>query len=67
LDHVIVLNERHLHRIVLDYLKYYHRVRAHLSFDRNAPIPRTVEPVAAGMVVAEPMVGALHHRYRRVA
>jgi putative transposase len=67
LDHVIILNERHLHRIMSDYLDYYHRVRPHLSLDRNAPVPRMVEPVAAGKVVSEPMVGGLHHRYRRVA
>src|SRR5271166_4824712 len=67
LDHLIVLHERHLHRIVSSYLEYYHRARTHLSLGRNAPIPRTVESVATGRVVAEPMVGGLHHRYRRVA
>jgi transposase InsO family protein len=67
LDHVIVLTERHFHRIVCDYLDYYHRLRPHLSLDRNAPVPRMVEPVAAGEVVSEPVVGGLHHHYRRVA
>ncbi len=66
-DHVLVLNERHLHRMVSEYLDYYHRARAHLSLDRNAPVPRAVEPVAKGRVVSESMVGGLHHRYRRVA
>jgi transposase InsO family protein len=68
LDHVLVLNERHLHRIVSGYLTYYHNSRAHLSLDRNAPVPRAVEPVSNGGVVSEAMVGGLHHRYyRRVA
>jgi transposase InsO family protein len=67
LDHVIVLNERHLHRIVSAYLTYYHQARAHLSLGRNAPVPRAVEPAANGGVVSVPMVGGLHHRYRRVA
>jgi transposase InsO family protein len=66
LDHVIVLNERHLHRIVSAYLAYYHQVRPHLSLARNAPVPREVEPLGTGPVVCEPMVGGLHHRYRRV-
>jgi transposase InsO family protein len=66
LNHVIVLNERHLHRIVSEYLTYYHRARTHLSLGRNAPVPRAVEP-ATGRVVSEPMVGGLHRRYRRVA
>jgi transposase InsO family protein len=68
LNYVIVLNERHLHRIVSGYLTYYHTSRAHLSLDRNAPVPRAVEPVSNGRVVSQAMVGGLHHRYyRRVA
>jgi transposase InsO family protein len=67
LNHVIVLNARHLQRIVANYLAYYHQARPHLSLERNAPAPREVEPPARGPVVGEPMVGGLHHRYRRVA
>ena len=67
LDHVIVLNERHLKRILTDYFDYYHNDRAHLSLDRNAPMPREVEPPSEGEVVSIPMVGGLHHRYTRCA
>ena len=67
LNHVIVLNERHLMRILRVYLAYYHESRTHLSLDRNAPISREVEPPHRGRVVAIPQVGGLHHRYRRVA
>jgi transposase InsO family protein len=67
LDHVVVLNERHLHRIVSEYLTYYHWARTHLSLGRNAPAPRAIEAATAGHVVSEPMVGGLHHRYRRAA
>ncbi len=67
LRHVIILNERHLKRILHSYLEYYHHSRTHLSLDRNAPVPREVEPGGRGMVVAIPMVGGLHHRYRRAA
>jgi hypothetical protein len=67
LNHVIVLNERHLHCIVSDYLAYYHQARPHLSLQRNAPIPRAVESAGMGPVVGVPMVGGLHHRYWRVA
>jgi transposase InsO family protein len=38
LNHVIVRNERHRHRIVSDYLAYYHHARPRLSLDRNAPV-----------------------------
>ena len=44
LDHVIVFNEAHLIRILTAYFEYYHLSRTHLSLDRNAPLPRTVEP-----------------------
>ena len=67
LDRVIVLNERHLHRLLSSYLTYYHQARPHMSLDHNAPEPRAVEGPERGRVVAEPMVGGLHHRYRRVA
>ena len=67
LDHVIVLDERHLHRILRSYLDYYTRSRTHLSLDRNAPIERDVEPPCHGRVVSIPQVGGLHHRYRRAA
>ncbi len=65
LDHVIVLGENHLRRIVSDYLTYYHEIRPHQSLDQNAPIPRKVDPPQNGRVISTPMVGGLHHRYTR--
>ncbi len=67
LDHVIVLNENHLHRILSEYVRYYNESRTHLSLERNSPEPREVEPPGKGKVVAIPHVGGLHHRYTRVA
>ena len=67
LDHVIVLNEAHLIRILTSYFGYYHKSRTHLSLNRNAPDPREVEPVEKGRVIAIPQVGGLHHRYTRAA
>jgi len=67
LDHVIILNEQHLRRILRSYFEYYHRSRTHLSLDRNSPVTRDVEPPSWGKVIAIPQVGGLHHRYRRAA
>jgi putative transposase len=67
LDHVIVLDEAHLKRVLGSYFSYYHRARTHRSLDDNAPCPRAVEPPGRGRVVAIPQVGGLHHRYARVA
>ena len=67
LNYMIVLNERHLRRILSSYFEYYHNSRTHLSLDRNSPIEREVEPPELGRVIAIPQVGGLHHRYRRAA
>ena len=67
LDHLIVWNEEHLRRVLSEYFDYYHKARCHLSLARNTPIPRAVEPPSLGPVVSIPMVGGLHHRYKRAA
>ncbi|MCP4250323.1 MAG: transposase family protein [bacterium] len=67
LDHLIVLNEAHLQRILASYFEYYHHSRPHLSLERNAPTPRHVEHPSEGKVIAIPQVGGLHHRYTRAA
>jgi putative transposase len=67
LDHVIVLNEAGLRRILKSYFEYYERTRTHLSLGKDAPISRPVQPVGTGRIVAIPQVGGLHHRYERVA
>jgi transposase InsO family protein len=66
-DHVIVLGEKHLGRILTAYLSYYHESRTHLSLDKDAPEPRAVHPPAMGKIVELPEVGGLHHRYERRA
>ncbi len=67
LDHMIVFNEAQLQRILKSYFAYYHKSRAHLSLERNAPVPRRVEHPSEGKVIAIPQVGGLHHRYTRAA
>ena len=67
LDHVIVVNETGLSRLLTRYLTYYHQSRTHLSLDKDAPQPRRIAPPMCGPVVACPQVGGLHHRYDRRA
>ena len=67
LDHVVVLNETHLRRLLSAYLIYYHGARTHLSLEKDAPEPRPVERLDEGRIVETPMVGGLHHRYGRRA
>ena len=67
LDHVLVLSESHLRRILTGYFAYYHRTRTHLSLTKDAPDGRLVEPPELGGVVPIREVGGLHHRYVRRA
>jgi len=67
LDHVIVLNEQHLRRILRRYFDYYHRSRCHLSLEGDAPEPRAVQGPELGRVIELPEVGGFHHRYVREA
>jgi transposase InsO family protein len=67
LDHIVIFNERHLHRVLSSYVDYYHRTRTHLSLDKGCPDPRPILPRRIGKVIAIPQVGGLHHRYDRLA
>jgi len=65
LEHVVILGERHLVRLIRSYLEYYHEDRPHLGLRKNAPDHRSVarRPSPTAKVVALPRVGGLHHRY----
>ena len=67
LDHVIVLSETGLRRVLKSHFEYYERSRTHLSLAKDAPISRPIQPATTGRVVEIPQVGGLHHRYERVA
>ena len=67
LDHMIILSEGHLKRVLDEYAEYYNTVRPHQSLDCNSPLPREPEPPEMGRVISIPQVGGLHHRYTRAA
>ncbi len=67
LDHIIILNERHLKRVLSSYVTYYHGARTHLSLAKDAPDGREVQAIENGSVVELKRVGGLHHLYTRVA
>ena len=64
-DHVIAMSEKHLLRVLREYVAYYNESRTHYLLDGNAPIARRVEQM--GEIVATPVLGGLHHRYSRAA
>jgi putative transposase len=67
LNHVLLLGDSHLRRILATYFRYYHGARTHLTLDKDAPDGRLVDLPEAGRIVEIPEVGGLHHRYVRQA
>ena len=63
-DHLIVLNEEHLRRILAKFTAYYNHARTHTSLGKDAPYTRPIERF--GQVIAHPILGGLHHRYARI-
>ena len=65
LNHVIILNERHLKRLMSSYLLYYHEDRTHLGLAKDTPAGRPTEIRSAreGQIQSLPRLGGLHHRY----
>ena len=65
LDHVIALDEKHLRRLIRDYVNYHHEDRIHDSLEKDTPKRRAVadKPAEDARVVSMPRLGGLHHRY----
>ena len=63
-DHLVVLGEAHLRRILTKYSAYYNELRTHRSLDKDAPIPRAIQHV--GRIISAPVLGGLHHHYCRI-
>jgi hypothetical protein len=64
LDYVIIMNQRHLQRLLRDYVDYYNANRVHTHL-RDSPIGRPTEqrPSSEAQIIGFPRVGGLHHRY----
>lgn len=68
LDHVIVLGERHLQTVLLEYVAYFNASRPHQGLRQRVPVPSTATcSCDSGRVVALPVLGGLHHDYQWVA
>jgi putative transposase len=65
LDHVIVLNRKHLRRLLKEYVRYYHEDRTHLGLGKDTPGGRVAAsmPSSGHKVISLPRLGGLHHRY----
>ncbi len=66
-DRLLVWNEAHLRRLLKKYVAYYNDWRPHTALDGDAPNLRAPDLGSSDEIVAIPMVGGLHPRYRRAA
>jgi transposase InsO family protein len=64
LDHVVILGEAHLRRILRAYADYYNSFRTHRALAKDAPLHRATELL--GTITARPLLGGLHHQYCRI-
>ncbi|MCP4983218.1 MAG: transposase [Gammaproteobacteria bacterium] len=67
LNHLVVLTDRQLKRVLGEYVDYYNRVLTHLSLDKDAPDYRMKKLPDAGKIVRIRRVGSFHHEYTRMA
>jgi putative transposase len=69
LDHVIVLNQHHLKRLMQEYVSYYHEDRTHLALAKGTPAGREARkyPSLDRRIISRPKLGGLHHRYDMAA
>jgi transposase InsO family protein len=63
-DHIIVLGEMHLRRVLKSYADYYNSVRTHRSLNKDAPVTRQIQRI--GSIKSHAILGGLHHHYARV-
>jgi transposase InsO family protein len=68
LDHLLVLGEDHLQRVLDEYRDYYNARRPHQGIDQRRPnafdrSARAPQPIAGRRVIAHSVLGGLHHDY----
>ncbi len=69
LDHLIIVNERHLRRVLREYVAHYNGGRPHRTLGLETPTgpPARAGPPRAGRIIAHPVLGGLHHEYEWLA
>jgi transposase InsO family protein len=70
LDRILILGEQHLGNVLKEYVIYFNQARPHQGIEQRIPVPQEVStpaPSENGKVIAFPVLGGLHHEYRRAA
>ena len=70
LDHILLVSEAQLRRVLNEYVQYFNQSRPHQGIGQRVPEPEENENYAVSTtagVVSFPVLGGLHHVYRRAA
>jgi putative transposase len=67
LDHLFVLGEAHLRRILRAYVTYFNEKRPHQGIGQRIPVSSTTSKGSGGRIRRAPILGGLHHTYQRAA
>ena len=67
LDKILILNERHLHRVLATYVDYYNHARPHQGLDQECPVPLVRNTAREGPVERRDILGGVLHDYSRRA
>jgi transposase InsO family protein len=64
LDHILILSEAHLRRVLTLYSLYYNQTRTHLGLAKDTPHGRAIQ--CSGTIIVTPILSGLHHQYTRI-
>jgi hypothetical protein len=70
LDHILILHEKQLHRVLHAYVKYFNEARPHQGIHQQVPqgkVPSIPPDQCGDRIISVPVLGGLHHEYRKVA
>ncbi len=65
LNHILIVSEAHLRRVLLEFIDFYNTRRPHQSLDQQSPIPRA-DPTTTGKVERRQILGGIINDYHRV-
>jgi putative transposase len=69
LDHLLIMSERQLYRVIKEYVAFFNSARPHQGTQQKIPekVATRGEAKCEGKITAFPVLNGLHHDYRRAA